>query len=87
MRNLSPGEFCALFGVGAGFGQEVPLGELVGDFEGIVCGGGVAGDIGGFEGFDGVGGTLLAGAELGEADHPGGVVVGEQVELGEVGGG
>ena len=44
-------------------------------------------DIGCLESFDCVDGTLLAGAELGEADHPGGIVVGEEVEPLEVGSG
>ena len=81
-EEIVAGESDPLLGVSARLRKEVPFRELCGDTEVVGGTGWTAGDVSGFEGFDGVGGALLAGAKLGEADHPGGVLVGEQIETG-----
>ena len=86
-EEVCAGKRDSLLGEGAGFGQEVPLLEVRGDGEEVGGGDGVAGQIGGLERADGVGGAVLAGAQFGEADHPGGILVGEGEKPGEVLGG
>ena len=76
-----------MLGKCAGFRQEVPAFKLRCNREEVASGFSVTVDICGLECFDSIRGALLAGAKLREADHPGGIVVREQVEPLVVGGG
>ena len=65
-----------MFGKGTRFDEQVPAFELCGNGEEVVGRFGVTVDVGRLESFDGVGGSLLAGAKFGEPDHPGWVFIG-----------
>ena len=78
-EKVSPGKSDALLREGPGFREEIPLCKQRGHGEAVVRVFGVTIDIGSFKGSDCVRGALLAGSQLRQADHPGGIVVAEEV--------